>query len=231
MRKFLAFSLFGLTSTLSSWASTHLILVRHGETEWNKEHKMQGHSDVPLNDTGTNQAKLFADQIVKVYPHIDAIYSSDLQRAYQTAKITADKYDQPVHQRSRLREICWGQLEGKFTHDPLVSECDEKAQEAKALHPNRKDRWNFPLAPGAENSNQLLTRFQEELLTIARDHPDQTVLVFSHGKAITTFLTDLLNDDEYETIKLSNCARVHISIDEKKAEQPIVFHKIETLGE
>lgn len=229
MRKFLAFLLFGITLTLTSWAETHLILVRHGQTDWNAASLLQGHSDIPLNETGKQQAQTLSEKIVKSVPKIDAIYSSDLGRAHSTALPTAEKYAIPIQKRSSLREINWGAIEGMPVDDPYVDDCFQKEDMLPSTYPDRKERWDIAVAPNAETRNQVLDRFQKELFAIAQEHPDQTVLVFSHGGPIKFLLSDLFDVDEYLT-KLENCAQVHITID-VDAEQPIIFHKIEKLEE
>jgi broad specificity phosphatase PhoE len=94
------------------WAATQLLLVRHGETDWNKEQRLQGHTDNPLNKNGQEQALRFSKRISKTYPDIQAIYASDLIRAYTTAVPTAKKLRLPIQKSAALREINWGELEG-----------------------------------------------------------------------------------------------------------------------
>jgi len=87
------------------------ILVRHGQTQWNKEGKYTGQSDIPLNQTGIEQAEAASADILKLEP--DLIFSSDLQRATQTAHlIRADQPSIPLITDERLREIHQGEWEG-----------------------------------------------------------------------------------------------------------------------
>jgi broad specificity phosphatase PhoE len=226
MRKFFIFFLSALFLAVNSWAETRLILVRHGQTDWNKQHRIQGHLDAPLNETGREEATLFSERVIQTYPSIDAIYSSDLERAYATAVITAEKYNMQVLKRTDLREICWGEIEGMFNDDPFVRLCEKRQKELDATNPDRKQRWDVPFAPRAESNNQLLNRFRRELFQIAQNHPDQTVLVFTHGKAIRTLLCDLSDTDD-DSFALSNCSMTHISIDLDDKDRPVSFHKIE----
>ena len=87
---------------------TTLLLARHGETDWNRDHRWQGHSDPPLNETGRRQAAALAAQLTD----LDAIYSSDTERAHETAGIVAERLDLPVTTDERLREVSFGDWEG-----------------------------------------------------------------------------------------------------------------------
>src|SRR6185437_6606991 len=89
---------------------TTLLLVRHGETDWNAERRYQGHADVPLNDRGVEQARELAEQLAG--ERIDAIYSSDLSRAHATAEIVGERLGVPVVTDPDLREIDVGAVEG-----------------------------------------------------------------------------------------------------------------------
>ena len=88
----------------------HLILLRHGETEWNRERRMQGHRDIPLNAAGVAQAALAAPTVAALQPEV--IVSSDLQRALATAQAVADRAGLPVQVDPRLRETSLGLWEG-----------------------------------------------------------------------------------------------------------------------
>ena len=98
-----------------------IFLIRHGETEWNKSGKFQGHSDVKLSPEGIHQAKLLAQHAP--FQHVDAIYSSDLSRAFDTAKILAVKFNVlPVKTTPELRETNFGEWEGRY-----ISELTEES--------------------------------------------------------------------------------------------------------
>jgi broad specificity phosphatase PhoE len=87
---------------------TTLLLARHGETDWNCDHRWQGHTGPPLNEKGRRQAAELAAQITNV----DAIYSSDTERAHETAVIVAERHGLQVEADPRLREVNFGLWEG-----------------------------------------------------------------------------------------------------------------------
>ncbi len=220
---FFSLLLLSLCSISKSWAATELLLVRHGQTDWNKENRIQGHVDIPLNDIGIAQARAFADSIVHIFPEIGAIYSSDLDRAYTTALATAEKYNLPVFKNAGLREADFGSIDGMSIEDSIIKGYIQKQKELFKICPEREKRWDIPFAPGVETNNHLLNRIKNELFVIAQEHPDQTVIVFFHGKAIATLLSDIL-DEEIQTVH--HCAAAHISVDRENKNQPMTFHKV-----
>ncbi len=219
--------LFSLLFTLSLnlYAETHLILVRHGETDWNQQQRLQGHADIPLNEAGEAQAQQFAEKVAVAYPDIQAIYSSDLQRAYMTAYVTAEKFHLPVHQKPNLRELDWGEWDGLSISDPRVQTQRNEEKQLAIVIPDREMRWNIPLAPGAESNNQLVIRLKKELLEIAQAHANQTILVFTHGRAMRTFLFDILNSEE--PFFIGNCEMAHVLIHLENKAHPFSFLKLE----
>ncbi len=87
-----------------------ILLVRHGETDWNRARRMQGHIDIPLNTEGLRQARALGAALAS--EKLDAIYSSDLQRARVTAQAVADVHQMTVVIDEQLRERCYGVFEG-----------------------------------------------------------------------------------------------------------------------
>ncbi|THF62440.1 histidine phosphatase family protein [Pseudothauera nasutitermitis] len=152
--------------------STRLCLVRHGETAWNTERRLQGHLDVPLNPTGERQAEATARALAGLAP-FDAIHSSDLARALRTAQAAGNALSLPVQIDADLRERHYGAFQG-LTHE-----------EAQARHPEDYRRWHgrdpqFDLL-GGESLNTFATRIRHTLERIAAAHPGGRVLVFTHG--------------------------------------------------
>lgn len=159
----------------------HLILVRHGETEWNVQRRFQGQADVPLSELGKRQAELVAERFAG--KPIDAIYASDLKRAWETASLIAKKIGLEVLSEPRLRELKFGILEG------LTFE------EAEKQHPEVIAAWleDFNNIPqGAETIDQFNTRIVSLLDELKSEHDEQVVLLVGHGGSLSEILRVVL---------------------------------------
>ena len=93
---------------------TQLYLIRHGQTDWNLRAMLQGRTDIPLNETGRRQAMEAGERLAGV--HFDAVYSSPLQRAMDTAKLVSGWREEKICPDERLTEIAFGPYEGKDPH-------------------------------------------------------------------------------------------------------------------
>ena len=150
---------------------TTLLLVRHGETDWNRDGRWQGQSDTQLNEVGRAQAAQVAEEL----DGIDVAYSSDLARARETAAILVGGLGLDVRVDERLRERGFGAWEGKTTPEIEAEFADAHA------------RWAAGEGPGADDAEAFadfagrVAGFLEDVL--AR-HPDETVLVVAHGGSI-----------------------------------------------
>jgi glucosyl-3-phosphoglycerate phosphatase len=150
---------------------TTLLLVRHGETDWNRDGRWQGHSDTHLNDLGREQARRVAAEL----DGVDVVYASDLARAQETAEIIAAALELDVRTDPRLRERSFGAWEGL-----TAPEIEERFAEDLA-------RWRVGDGAGAADAEQFdafaqrVRAFLDD--TLAR-HPGDTVLVVAHGGTI-----------------------------------------------
>jgi broad specificity phosphatase PhoE len=153
---------------------THFLLVRHGQTDWNLEGRYSGQSDVPLNQTGIGQAYLAADSLAG-YP-LDAVFSSDLQRARQTAEIIAAHFNLVVVADPRLREIDQGAWEGM--------QVDEiRNLFALEFEHMRSDPINVG-PPDGETVGQVQARVLASAEEIAQKYPNGRVALVSHGLSL-----------------------------------------------
>ncbi len=147
-----------------------LLLVRHGQTDWNKEGRWQGQSDPPLNEYGREQARRTAGELRGRAPA--ALYSSDLRRALETAQILGVRMDLSVIPEPRLREINLGRWQGMLSADIEMENPDEYR------------RWHTaPLSvrpPGGEDIMALTARVLAAINEIIARYPDESVLVVAH---------------------------------------------------
>lgn len=151
--------------------SCTLLLIRHGATAWNREGRYQGHADPPLDRTGRAQARRLARALGGL--RVDAIYSSDLRRAVETAAPLAGALALPVQTDARLRELHFGAWDGRRVEEVIAG--DPAAWEAW---------WSDPVAlapPGGENVPALWARLARALAEIGGRHPGGTVAVVTHG--------------------------------------------------
>ncbi|PKN00506.1 MAG: glucosyl-3-phosphoglycerate synthase [Elusimicrobia bacterium HGW-Elusimicrobia-2] len=154
--------------------TTEIIFLRHGETDWNREKRIQSRQDIPLNSKGRKQAQRAAAALRK--EKICAVYSSPLSRSLDTALIIAGKHGLPVWQDKRLLEISHGSWSGK------------KEQWLSAKYPEeyknwKKEAWKH-LPPGAESWEKLTERMKSFLAHVQKKHSGEKILVVSHRGAI-----------------------------------------------
>ena len=157
---------------------TRLILIRHGETDWNVENRWQGQADVPLNANGRAQARQVAERLQG--DGIQAIYASDLERARETAGELARLTGLKVHLDPRLREIHQGDWQGM-----LASEIETRYA---WFFQNKPTNLLESAPPGGETIGQVQARLLAAIQDIARAHPGGSVAVVSHGFAIAVVL-------------------------------------------
>lgn len=159
-------------------------LVRHGETQWNREHRMQGDSDIPLNALGLKQAQQLAKRIGHMT--FDAYYSSDLDRALTTGRTVFP--DRDIQTDARLREINLGVFEGRAW--PEIPE-DEQAQLLVWLMGPYDQK-----VPGGESSDDLRARVMSWLQSLPASG---RVIAFAHGGTIASILQVITGRPEPRT--------------------------------
>lgn len=162
---------------------SRLIIVRHGQTLWNLAKKYQGHSDIALTDKGLQQAQAVAERLAA--EKIDAVYASDLSRAFKTAECIADKHNLQVTSVPALREIKFGEWEG-LTYEEISEKWPGMLGKL----------WTTPdelEIPGGETFYQLKERAYAAIKKIVKDHPEQTVVIVAHGGTIGTIMCAILD--------------------------------------
>ncbi len=152
-----------------------LIMIRHGETNLNKNSIVQGRLDFPLNDTGIQQADASADQLKKVIEKIDVFVSSPSMRALQTTKIIAGRYKHRQHIMTdeSFYERDFGSYDGRLIKDvfPIIH-----------------------IPEGYEHDDEIRNRVFKGILKLYQKYPNETVLVGCHSHTIKAFLTEIFPD-------------------------------------
>jgi 2,3-bisphosphoglycerate-dependent phosphoglycerate mutase len=151
--------------------ATRLVVIRHGETAWNRATRIQGHTDIPLSDLGLAQARRLAGALAE--EPLAAIYASDLSRARQTAEALAGVHGLPVRCDAALRERAFGRFEGLSW------------SEIEQAYPDEAARWrrrepDFAVG-GGESLNVFSARCLQAAARAAAAHPGESVALVAHG--------------------------------------------------
>lgn len=162
-------------------SKTTIYLIRHGQTDWNVAGKIQGHADIPLNATGKAQAQKVAQHLKKKQASLAALYSSDLQRAHQTAQEIAAIFALEIILAADLREGHFGKMEGitKKEREDLYGHMKEEEALEKV---------------GAEPRDKVVARVMNYLHGIVQKHKEQHIAVVTHGWLLHSLLTHLGHD-------------------------------------
>jgi probable phosphoglycerate mutase len=152
---------------------TRILAIRHGETAWNVDTRLQGHLDIPLNEVGLRQAQHLAQALLQ-RETIDAIYASDLSRAHTTAQAIAQALGLTVKMHPGLRERHFGAFQGR-TYAEIETELPEHAWHWRKRTPD----WTPP--EGGESLITLRERIVATVDELAAQHPGQQVVMVAHG--------------------------------------------------
>jgi broad specificity phosphatase PhoE len=183
------------TARYGSDPMTTLLLARHGETDWNREGRWQGWADPPLNDTGRAQARRLADELRALA--FDAVYSSDLRRAFETAEILAEPHGVPIVADPGLREIDVGSWSGLTR-----AEIGERFPDGER--------------PDGETHEEHGGRVRTSVMRIARRHLGGRILLVGHGGTIRS-IHDVISDLPYHPVPNCHVLEVHFRDDRLSA--------------
>ncbi len=203
-----------------------LYFVRHGETDWNKARKVQGHSDIPLNDYGRYLARETAKGLADVA--FDLAYTSPLGRARETAELILNGRGIPVIEHEKIKELGFGDYEG------MCISGEHKALETEEFNKFFTDTAHYVPARGAESIEELLGRTKEFLQELYQtpELQDKTILISSHGAAMTGLLNNIKNQtdtaDFWKEGVPPNCAVTIVEVKDavpKIIEENVVYYK------
>ena len=180
-----------------------VFLIRHGETEHNKEGAITGQIDASLNEKGVEQAERLAERLEK--ESFDASYSSDLERTYETTRIVAETQGLKPERFKEFREMDFGDLEGE-PKSTWAEKVDSSDIERHLLRPEN-----------GENIEEVGERFVGKLDELRKNREDEKVLVGGHSVAIKASIMKILGleGDEYKKLDLGNTGITELEYDEK----------------
>lgn len=165
---------------------TTFYIIRHGQTDWNLEGRWQGKADIPLNNTGREQAQRLAGHLHRRRIRFDAIYSSDLLRAWETATLIADRLDVTLAPLPALQEIDVGAWSG-LTRDEVVSRFHDLWER---LHSGE----DIPRGGDGETFGQLYDRVVGAVERLTSERPGQTIALVTHGGPVRALLLHAARD-------------------------------------
>ncbi|GCA68449.1 phosphoglycerate mutase [Mediterraneibacter butyricigenes] len=180
-----------------------LYFIRHGETDWNDQKKLQGWHDVPLNEKGIILAEQTYENKLKEIS-FDLVITSPLKRTIETARLATGGADIPYIMEPRIMEINWGEWDG-WTREQF-----RESHQAAKFNLFYTDPFQYPGAPGGETVRQVCERtkdFLQELIANP-DYQEKTILISSHGCATRAILNSVYDDpaDFWHGGVPANCA-------------------------
>lgn len=178
-----------------------LVVVRHGETEWNRLRKYQGQMDIPLNETGREQAQQTRTALQNM--HFDAAYCSDLSRAQETAQIVLEGRDLTPQADSRWREVCYGDFEGGPSNEA------DTQRIIQSLHlPKGQEQY------GVESLEGFVERLRSVLADImCRHRHDERVLVVAHNGVLRSLTETIMQNEANAPLRFQNCGYIVAELD------------------
>lgn len=175
------------------------LIVRYGETDWNREHRLMGETDIPLNDTGRKQARETAEKLKN--KEVDLIITSHLSRAYETAKIIAEATGAEIVIDKELRECHHGKGEGM-----LRAEAEKKYGNLRLCEDN---------IPDSEKYKELEERAWKALMNHKKNHSHKNVVIVSHGAVIRMLRKRIKNWNPEEALAkppIKNCEIMELEL-------------------
>jgi len=173
-------------------------IFRHGQTDWNKEWRIQGSSNIPLNSTGQEQARALAKKFEEI--EIEVVLSSDLDRAFYTGSEVAKTAGVPIIKEPHLREAFFGEAEG-MTVDEIINKYGKEVWENfRKMSPKYKDQC----FPGGETRGDSVTRMRSVIDGCIRENHFQNIAISTHGGVVRNLLHSYLPEDA-KALEIPNC--------------------------
>lgn len=180
-----------------------LYIIRHGKTDWNVEYRLQGRTDIPLNEEGRKMAREAAKKYAGI--HFDVCYSSPLVRAMETAQILLENRDVPIIPDSRLLEMCFGEAEG-------TKDCFNHPE--RGIYKFFKDPENYVTVEGAESFDELFARTGDFLRSVVKKDLEagKDVLIVGHGAMNNSIVSQVrgIPLKDFWTTAIPNCELIEL---------------------
>jgi len=186
----------GTIKSYNSLIMLRVYLIRHGETDWNRDQRVMGQLDIPLNETGRAQAERTAEFLAS--EKISAIYASDLSRAWETARCIAEKQGLSPIATPEIREMRYGHWEG-LTRDEVIEKYPAEYAE-RTRNPSRFQ------PSGGESRRQLFERASKKFEEIAARHANETIALVAHGGTCRAIASYIAGVNGWGQFAIDNCS-------------------------
>jgi broad specificity phosphatase PhoE len=190
----------------------NIYLIRHGETDWNRDKRFQGQTDVALNATGKAQAAELAPMMSQL--KVEAAFSSDLSRAYETAQIALSDVRLNIQKDSRLRETNIGEAEG-LTYDEIVAKFTEDS--IIKWRSYEEHNMDFKYLTG-ESKRQMMVRIRDVVLEISQNTAKNNIAIFCHGMVMRAITFAFNQGVDWDHQVFSNGSVHHFVWDDSRPE-------------
>jgi broad specificity phosphatase PhoE len=190
----------------------NIYLIRHGETEWNRDKRFQGQTDVPLNATGKAQAAELIPLMTQL--KVEAAFSSDLCRAYETAQIALSDQRIAIQKDHRLRETNIGEAEG-LTYDEIVAKFTEES--IVKWRSYEEHNMDFKYQTG-ESKRQMMVRIRDAVLEITQNAGKNNIAIFCHGMVMRAITFAFNQGVDWDHQVFSNGSIHHFVWDDSRPE-------------
>lgn len=194
----------------------NIYIVRHGETDWNVQLKLQGRSDIPLNATGIEQARLTGEGLKQTGICFDKVYSSPLQRAVKTAELISGFDSSNIIKENRIIEFSFGKAEGST---PEERQTNPDFAQIKNFFTNPPA---YSPAEGAESFDEVFARtssfWEEEIRSLSSSPRNKNILVVTHGGTLQTLLMhiDGRSLKDFWKVSFPNCSVNKVVLEDGK---------------
>ncbi len=192
------------------WSFMKFYIFRHGQTDWNKERRIQGSTDTPLNSTGISEAKDLIPLMKELKPQI--IFSSDLRRAFDTGSFIADSLGIPIIKEPKLREANFGEAEGLTVSEIISRFGEEMWEDFRRVNPKNLGAQ----FPGGESRGDSVARMRSVIDMIRKEGKYKRVGISTHGGVVRNLLHSYLPTDA-KSIAIPNCVTYLLEFEKEKA--------------